>query len=72
MTAQHFPSLGAHAISGTRDALPAGTTWQTDGFSGAVLRYSDLVKSTDPQSYLNGLWSQLLSAGREHMLESSN
>ena len=52
--------------------LPAGTIWQTDGFSGAVLRYSDLVRSTNPQSYLISLWSQLLSAGRVHMLESSN
>ena len=52
--------------------LPAGTTWQTDGFSGAVLHYADLVRSTDPQSYLISLWSQLLSAGRTHMLEPSN
>ena len=52
--------------------LPAGTTWQAGSFSGAVLLYADLVKSTDPQSYLISLWSQLLSAGRIHMLESSN
>lgn len=50
--------------------LPAGTTWQTGGFIGAVLLYADLVRSTNPQSYLNSLWSQLLSAGRIHMLES--
>ena len=52
--------------------LPAGASWETEGFSGVVLRYTDLLKNTNPQSYLNSLWSQLLSAGRVHMLESSN
>ena len=56
----------------TNLSLPVGTSWKTDGFSGAVLSYAELVKNTDPQSYLISLWSQLLSAGRNHMLESSN
>jgi hypothetical protein len=56
-----FPSL----------PLPAGTTWQSEGFSGAVLLYKSLVKSTDPKSYLVSLWTHLLSAGCEHMLDQA-
>jgi hypothetical protein len=47
--------------------LPAGTTWQTEGFSGAVLLYRSLVQHADPDTYLLNLWNGLLSAGREHM-----
>lgn len=47
--------------------LPAGTRWQTEGFSGAVLLYRDLVENADPKGYLIDLWNQLLSAGREQM-----
>jgi len=50
--------------------LPAGTTWQTEGFSGAVLTYQSLMKSTDPENYLIELWNSLLSAGRDHLLET--
>jgi hypothetical protein len=47
--------------------LPSGTVWQTDGFSGAVLRYRSLLQEADPDTYLINLWNGLLSAGREHM-----
>jgi hypothetical protein len=50
-------------------ALPAGTAWQSEGFSGAVLCYRTLMKYDDPKAYLIDLWTQLLSAGREQMLE---
>ena len=47
--------------------LPAGTTWQTEGFSGAVLLYKDLVAVNDPAAYLKDLWSTLLAAGQAHL-----
>lgn len=47
--------------------LPAGTTWRTEGFSGAVLLYRSLTQNSDPDGYLLDLWNGLLSAGREHM-----
>jgi hypothetical protein len=46
--------------------LPAGTTWRTEGFSGAVLLYKRLIENNeDPQVYLLALWRTLLIAGRE-------
>jgi hypothetical protein len=48
--------------------LPAGTTWHTKDFHGAVLLYKDLMKSDDPTAYLLDLWNGLLAAGREHLL----
>lgn len=47
--------------------LPAGTTWHSDGFNGAVLLYKDLVATADPHAYLQELWSTLLAAGREYL-----
>ena len=47
--------------------LPAGTTWQTTGFTGAVLTYRLLVDSSDPRGYLLDLWRGLLLAGRAHL-----
>jgi len=47
--------------------LPAGTTWKSEGFSGAVLLYKDLVAMNDPAAYLRDLWSTLLAAGRTHL-----
>ena len=47
--------------------LPAGTTWRTEGFSGAVLLYRDLAAMGDPAAYLQDLWSRLLSAGQTHL-----
>lgn len=52
----------APALAGLR--LPAGTAWQSDGFSGAVLPYRSLIESADPADYLLSLWNLLLNAGR--------
>jgi hypothetical protein len=52
--------------------LPAGATWHTEGFNGAVLRYETLLTSRDPHGELVGLWNLLLSAGREQMLKGTN
>lgn len=49
--------------------LPDGTTWQSVGFSGAVLLYRRLLEETNPEEYLVNLWSGLLAAGRQHMLD---
>ena len=48
--------------------LPTGAEWHTEGFTGAVLRYKNLIASNDPHGYLLDLWAGLLSGGREHML----
>ncbi|MGI9288533.1 MAG: DUF5996 family protein [Pseudomonadales bacterium] len=53
-----FPSL----------QLPAGTVWQSEGFSGAVVTWRSLIESSDPHGYLLDLWNSLVSAGRKHML----
>ncbi|MDH3549168.1 MAG: DUF5996 family protein [Gammaproteobacteria bacterium] len=47
--------------------LPSGTTWQSEGFNGAVLLYKDLIATSDPHAYLQDLWSTLLTAGREYL-----
>jgi len=47
--------------------MPAGTTWMSEGFSGAVLLYKDLVAMSDPAAYLQELWSTLLTAGQVHL-----
>ncbi len=46
--------------------LPPEAEWKSDGFSGAVLLYKDLVRSNDATSLLHELWSTLLGAGRAH------
>lgn len=51
--------------------LPAGTVWQSQGFSGAVLSYRSLIESSDPHAYLLDLWNSLLAAGRKHMLKNT-
>ena len=51
-------------------SLPAGTTWRTNGFNGAVLPYQELARNADPTAYLLELWAVLLAAGHEHMLTS--
>ena len=48
-------------------ALPEGSTWKSDGFSGALLLYRDLVAMNDPAAYLQDLWSTLLAAGQTHL-----
>jgi hypothetical protein len=52
--------------------LPAGSRWQSDGFSGVVLPYGSLLDSRDPDAYLLELWNGLLSAGRDTMLGRSD
>lgn len=47
--------------------LPPGTQWRDDGFSGAALKYGDLVAMADPATYLQDLWSRLLAAGQVHL-----
>lgn len=45
--------------------LPAGVTWETDAFDGALLRYRTLCEMPDPRAYLLELWRGLLTSGRE-------
>ena len=47
--------------------LPKGTSWQSEGFSGAVVLYRDVVKHADPAAYLMDLWTRLIENGRTHM-----
>lgn len=47
--------------------LPTGTMWKSEGFSGAVLLYKDLIAMQDPAGYLQELWSTLLAAGQTHL-----
>jgi hypothetical protein len=47
--------------------LPVGTVWKSDGFSGALLLYKDLVAMNDPSAYLQDAWSTLLAAGQHHL-----
>lgn len=54
-----------------RVPLPAGTEWRTEPFSAAVLPYATLLESDDPTGYLLDLWTDVLSAGRKHMLNKS-
>jgi len=51
--------------------LPDGTVWQSDGFSGAVLLYRRLLEEKDPHHYLVSLWNDLLTAGRQKMLDTA-
>ncbi|MEM8815053.1 MAG: DUF5996 family protein [Pseudomonadota bacterium] len=44
--------------------LPAGTVWRSDGFSGAVLLYKDVVAMDEPAACLEALWSRLYAAGQ--------
>jgi hypothetical protein len=52
-------------------ALPRGTRWHTEGFSGVVLLYRSLLEEASPHDYLVSLWNSLLSAGRQHMLTNN-
>lgn len=51
-----------------RVPLPAGSTWGTQGFTGAFLPYRNLMRTADPMAYLLSLWDGLLSSGRELMM----
>jgi len=44
--------------------LPAGSRWQSEGFSGVVLPYQSLIENSDPNGYLLELWQGLLSTAR--------
>lgn len=48
--------------------LPSGTSWRSEGFSGAVLLYRTLIERSDPQAYLLDVWSRFIAVGREHWL----
>jgi hypothetical protein len=50
-----------------RAKLPAGTTWRSEGFNGAMLLYRDLVATNNPRACLNDLWLGLLAARRRHL-----
>ncbi len=47
--------------------MPVGSQWLSEGFSGAVLLYRELIQNTDPSCYLREFWGFMLAAGREHM-----
>ena len=51
--------------------LPAGTAWQSEGFSGAALRYADLVSNAEPDVYLSNLWTTLLDAAKPELAENN-
>ncbi len=53
-------------------ALPSGSRWQTEGFSGVVVLYQSLLQQKDPKKYLIKLWTHLLSAGRSQMLNNGS
>lgn len=44
--------------------LPAGATWKSEGFDGAILLYKELIGSGDPADRLRAVWSTLLAAGQ--------
>lgn len=64
VTAYPFPE-NLHRVP-----LPAGTTWGTQGFTGAFLPYRNLIETSDSMAYLLSLWEGLLAAGRERMAVS--
>ncbi len=47
--------------------MPGGTEWCTEGFVGAVTRYSTLRESQSPHEYLLSLCNRLLTVGREYL-----
>ena len=56
---EHLPGL----------ELPEPAKWHSEGFSGAVLHYGDLVQLPDPRGFLLELWGIVLSACRVHWHE---
>jgi hypothetical protein len=74
MNKQHFQILDVlrnpEALPATQ--LPAGSTWYTETFSGAIVTYKTLTEiNGDANPYLQELWSTLLQTGRKHMLENA-
>lgn len=49
--------------------LPNGAVWQSEGFTGVVLRYSRLLEEQTPREYLIDLWRDVLSAAEQLMLD---
>lgn len=49
--------------------LPEGTRWQSNGFSGAVLKYQRLKEEADPAGYLLRMWGGLLEVGMSNLME---
>ena len=47
--------------------LPAGATWQTKGWTGAVLRYAELLKQDDPTGQLLAFLTPAHEAGSKQM-----
>lgn len=47
--------------------LPPGAQWQTGGFTGVNLSYDTLIKQSDPNAYLLGVWVRVLTSGRRLM-----
>lgn len=47
--------------------LPAGATWRSDGFSGAVALYRDIANRNDPGACLQAMWLALYEAGRQYL-----
>lgn len=52
--------------------LPAGTRWQTEGFSGAILLYQSLRQESHPGAYLQALWNGVLEDGKRHLMAHSS
>lgn len=61
VTAYPFPEAMA------RIPLPANARWQSQGFNGATLRYSELLATSDPTDHLIDLWSILLDVGQAYL-----
>ena len=49
--------------------LPAGATWQTEGWTGAVLRYAELLKQDDPAEHLLAFLHMAHEAGARFMMD---
>ena len=47
--------------------LPAGAKWASEGFTGAVLMWSDLIAMERPADCLHDLWTKMLDAGQRHV-----
>lgn len=54
-------------IGFARSPLPAGATWQTEGWTGAVLSYAELLKHDDPAGHLLAFLRSAHEAGARFM-----
>jgi hypothetical protein len=53
----------------TQSDLPSGARWHTEGWNGALLLYSTLVKSEKPREQLLHFWRRVQAAGASLMLD---